>query len=173
MELTPALETKSMTDVDHNTRDRTFEEILKGKTVLFGIGNTLRGDDAVGPMLVEMLRDKVNAVCINAEGSPENFLGKVIKESPDTLLIIDAMYLNEGPGEYRLLAPEEVEATVTSTHDIPLTMLIHYLKSEKKMNIYILGIEPQHLEIGKEVSPKVKKTLVLLKKIITKAAGSV
>ncbi|HEB30892.1 MAG TPA: hydrogenase 3 maturation endopeptidase HyCI, partial [Spirochaetes bacterium] len=45
-----------MTDLNQNIKVRTFKEILKGKIVLFGIGNTLRGDDALGPMLVEMLR---------------------------------------------------------------------------------------------------------------------
>jgi hydrogenase 3 maturation protease len=162
-----------MTESNHNTRDRTFDKILKGKIVFFGIGNTLRGDDALGPMLVEMLRDKINAVCINAEGSPENYLGKVIKETPDTLLIIDAVYLNAGPGEYRLLAPEEIEAVVTSTHDIPLTMLIDYLKSEINVSIYVLGIEPQHLELGKAVSPKIKQTIDLLKEIIINAAEKI
>ena len=162
-----------MTNLNQIIQVRTFKEILKGKIVLFGIGNTLRGDDALGPMLVEMLRDKVNAVCINAEGSPENYLGKVLKEAPDTLLIIDAVYLNSGPGEYRLLAPKEVETTVTSTHDIPLTMLIDYLKSEKYMNIYILGIEPLHLELGRKVSPKVKQTIIMLKEMITNAARRV
>ncbi|HEB31446.1 MAG TPA: hydrogenase 3 maturation endopeptidase HyCI, partial [Spirochaetes bacterium] len=164
---------KLMTDLNQNIKVRTFKEILKGKIVLFGIGNTLRGDDALGPMLVEMLREKVNAVCINAEGSPENFLGKVIKEDPDTLLIIDAVYLNAGPGEYRLLAPEELENAVFTTHDIPLTMLIDYLKSKKNMSIHILGIEPQHLYLGRKVSSKVKQTIILLKEMITNAAGTV
>lgn len=162
-----------MVDLIQDTQEKTFKEILKGKIVLFGIGNTLRGDDALGPMLVEMLREKVNAVCINAEGSPENFLGKVIKEDPDTLLIIDAVYLNAGPGEYRLLAPEELEDSVFTTHDIPLTMLIDYLKSENNMSIYILGIEPQHLDLGRKVSPKLKQTIILLKEMITNAAGRV
>ena len=162
-----------MADLIQDVRENIFKEILKGKIVLFGIGNTLRGDDALGPMLVEMLRGKVNAVCINAEGSPENFLGKVIKEDPDTLLIIDAVYLNAGPGEYRLLAPEELEDSVSTTHDIPLTMLIDYLRSEKNMSIYILGIEPQHLDLGRKVSLKVKQTIILLKEMITNTARRV
>ena len=143
-----------------------FKRILKGKVLLFGIGNTLRGDDALGPVLVEQLMNKINAVCINAEGSPENYTGKVIKEKPDTLVIIDAVHMNLNPGEYRLLVPEDLDDTVFSTHDIPLRMLTDYLRSEIKMDIYILGIEPQQLELGRKMSPEVRRTIKLIEEMI-------
>jgi hydrogenase 3 maturation protease len=158
-----------MFDSNQNSTGVPLEEILQGKVVLFGIGNTLRGDDALGPLLVEQLKDKVNAICINAEGSPENYLGKAIKENPDTLLMIDAVHMNLSPGEYRVLVPEELEDTVFSTHDIPLTMLTEYLRSETKMDIYILGVEPQHLELGHDISPKIRQTIELLKEKIIRS----
>lgn len=149
-----------------------FNLFLKGKVVLFGIGNVLRGDDALGPMLIEMLRGSVNASCINAEGAPENYLGKVIRENPDTVLIIDAVHLNLKPGEYRILEQKDLEKSGFSTHDISLGMLIDYMKSQINADIFILGVEPRQLRLGAEVSETVKKTLGNLKKLIIEAAGA-
>ncbi len=149
-----------------------LKQFFKGKVVLFGIGNILRGDDALGPMLVEMLRGRVNASCINAEGTPENYLGKIIKENPDTILIIDAVHLNLKPGEYRILDQKDLEKSGFSTHDISLGMLIDYMKSQINTDIFILGVEPRQLQLGAEVSETVKKTLEHLKKLIIEAAGA-
>ena len=33
-----------------------LKEIFKGKIVIVGVGNTLRGDDGFGPMLIEKLK---------------------------------------------------------------------------------------------------------------------
>ena len=60
-----------------------FRSIIQGKTVFFGIGSTLRGDDGFGPVLVQKLQGKINAVCINAENAPEKFIKK--RGSPSEL----------------------------------------------------------------------------------------
>jgi hydrogenase 3 maturation protease len=161
--------TLKMYHLKQEITEGSFKKILRGKVVLFGIGSILRGDDALGPALTEQLMGRVNAVCINAEGSPENFVGKIIKENPDTLLIVDAVHMDLNPGEYRVLSPEELEDTVFSTHDIPLTILADYLRSEKKMDIYILGVEPRHLALGCDLSPEIKKTVEHLKEMIIRS----
>ena len=80
-----------------------FTDILKGKTVIVGIGNSLRGDDGLGPELILKLQGKLKAVCIDAGNSPESYTGKIVKENPDTILLVDAVHLNLPPGQYRLL----------------------------------------------------------------------
>jgi hydrogenase maturation protease HycI len=149
--------------------DNPFEKIIKGKVVFFGVGNMLRSDDAVGPLLVDRLRGKVNAVCVNAENAPEKFLGKIIKLAPDTLLIIDAVHLGLGPGEYRIVKPEDLEGVGFSTHDIPLKSLVDYIKAEIDTDIYLLGIQPAHLAIGEGLSESVKKTIQTLEILIREA----
>ena len=70
-----------------------LEDVFKGKVVIVGIGNTMKGDDGFGPALVERLSPKVKAVCIDAGSAPENYTGKIVKEKPDTILIVDALHL--------------------------------------------------------------------------------
>jgi hydrogenase 3 maturation protease len=148
-----------------------FTEIIKGKVAIFGVGNLLRGDDALGPILVDRLEGKVNAECINAENAPEKYLGKVIKIDPDTLIIIDAVHLGMSSGQYRLLKPEELTGVGFSTHDIPLPDLVAYVKAEIDVEVYILGVQPEQLELGENLSDPVKKTIQTLENLLIEAIG--
>ena len=59
-----------------------LKRLLIGKVVIVGIGNSLRGDDALGPLLVERLKERVKVPCIDAGRSLENYIGKILKEEP-------------------------------------------------------------------------------------------
>ena len=107
-----------------------FKDILKGKVVIVGIGNTLRADDGFGPELIARLKGKVKASCIDAGSAPENYTGKIVKERPDTILIADALDLGKQPGEFAILKKDELLHCGLSTHDISPQMFIEYLKQQ-------------------------------------------
>lgn len=134
-----------------------------------GIGNPLRGDDGLGPVLIERLKGKVKAVCIDAGNSPESYTGKIIKENPDTVLLVDAVHLNLPPGQYRILLPEEIVKSGFTTHDISPRMFIEYLKTQTRANIYMLGIQPENITLGDGMFKSVKKTLGEIEKLIKEA----
>ena len=134
-------------------------EIMKGRVVLFGIGSLLRGDDAAGPVLVELLRGRTGAVCINAENAPEKYVGKVLSENPDTVIIVDAVHMNTEAGGYRVFRPEELAGAGITTHDIPLGELLNYLRQESGADVWVLGIQPERLEIEEGLSSRVKKSI--------------
>lgn len=136
-----------------------FQNIFKGKTVVVGIGNTLRGDDGLGPALIAGLEGKCRAVCLDAGVAPENYLGKIAGEKPDTILIVDALYLGRSPGEYEVLKKDEIAKSGLSTHDISPQMLIEYLQKETSADIYLLGVQPKNVGFGQEMSDEVKRTL--------------
>jgi len=148
--------------------ENRFSEILKGKVVIIGIGNILRADDGVGPLLVQQLRGKINAVCFDAGTAPENYTGKIIKEAPDTILLVDALHLGREGGEYEVLTKEEILNSGLTTHDISPKMLIEYLEKETGANIYMLGIQPESVAFGKPMSGAVKAALNLLVKNLSK-----
>lgn len=153
-------------------KPEVLKKIFKGKVVIMGMGNILRGDDGLGPLLVERLKDKLNAVCMNAETAPENYLGKIEKINPDTLIIIDAVDLNLVPGDYAILKPEDLLKTGFTTHDISPLMLVEYLRTKIKAETYVLGVQPQKIGIGDEISERVKKALNRLEEIIVEADRS-
>ncbi len=146
-----------------------FRQMLRGKVVIVGVGNILRGDDGLGPMLVERLKDKVRALCINAGSTLENYLGKIIKAQPDTVLLIDAVHLGLEPGAYEMVEAAEIEQTGLSTHDISPRLLLDLLGMRIRGKIFLLGIQPQQLGLGNGVSRRIKETLLELEQRIVGA----
>ena len=144
------------------TMEDIFPKIFKGKTVIVGIGNTLRGDDGFGPALIKRLEGKVKATCIDAGSAPENYTGKIAREKPDTILIVDALDLGLAPGKHEILKKTEIVNMGLSTHDISPHMLIEYLESQTAADIYILGVQPKNLSFGEGMSPEVKETLEVM-----------
>ncbi len=149
-----------------------FKDLLKGKVVILGIGNVLRGDDGFGPTLINRLKGNVNAVCIDAGSAPENHIGSIVKEEPDTILIVDAVHLDLMPGEYEFLKKSDILRCGFTTHDISPNMFIEYLEKETCASIYMLGIQPQSLSLGDEMSGVLKKRLDELSKLIIEAKGA-
>jgi len=139
--------------------DETFKGIFKGKVVIVGIGNTLRQDDGLGPALIKRLNGRIRARCFDVGTSPENYLGKVARERPDTILIIDALHLGKEAGEFEIVKKGEIVKSGLSTHDISPKQLIEYLQNETKADIYMLGVQPKSVSFGEEISSNVKKTL--------------
>lgn len=149
-----------------------MKDILKGKIVIVGIGNIIRGDDGFGPLLIEKIKGGVEMMCLDGGIAPENYLGKITKENPDTVLIIDAVHLGKNPGEYEILKGEDIAKCGFTTHDISPVMFIEYLTRETEANIYMLGVQPQGIELGSEMSNKLKTALEELSGKILEAVNA-
>ncbi len=134
---------------------------LKGKVLILGIGNTLRSDDGVGSILATRIQGKLPYIVYDGGSSPENYLGKIIKDKPDTILLIDAVDFGGEAGEFRMLEGEDVQTVnFFSTHDASISLAISYLKNSlKETGIIILAIQPKVLAFGDQLSPQITKTL--------------
>jgi len=146
-----------------------FTSLLNGKIVFVGIGNSMRGDDGLGPVLVERLKDKVDSLCINGGDVPENYFGKIVKEQPDTVVLIDAVELFLQPGEYRLLRHDDLLNAGFSTHSASPSILMEYLGRETGAEVYMLGVQPNSVHFGDGLSVSVKHALAHLEKLILEA----
>jgi hydrogenase 3 maturation protease len=133
---------------------------LKGKVVVLGIGNTLRSDDGIGALLALRIKGKAPYTVFDAGSSPENYLGKVIREKPDTVLIVDAADFGAGAGEMRVLEASGLKAAnLFSTHNASLEMAINYLQKDLPADIIILLIQPKCVSLGEKLSPEVSGAL--------------
>ena len=130
-----------------------------------GIGNTLRNDDGIGSLLVNRIKDKVPYIVYDAGANPENYLGKVIKDKPDNVVIIDAVDFGGKAGEFREWEEEGFETVnLFSTHNASLSLTINYLKNNLKADIIILIIQPQDIGFGDKLSPAVQEALDTLER---------
>lgn len=143
-----------------------LREILKGRIVIVGVGNIMRGDDALGPELIRRIDGCVDAVCIDAGTALENYSGKIIKVEPDTILIVDAVSLGKTAGAWELLSKEDIIKSGLTTHDISPKMFIEYLETRTKARIYMLGVQPKELEFSADISKEVLDALETIEKVL-------
>lgn len=138
---------------------------LKGKVIILGIGNTIRGDDGAGSILAKRIKGKVPFTVFDAGLSPENYLEKIVKVRPNTILIIDAVDFGGRPGEVRLFHYHQIrEERFFSTHDISLELLINFLLKGGVKSIIILAIQPKETKFKNRLSKEVSLVLKNLKK---------
>ena len=135
------------------------------RIAILGIGNTLRSDDAAGPLVARGLvksrlaRDFDCFLVIDAGQAPENTSGELRHFIPQVIILIDAAEMNELAGTIRWLEMEEIDGMSASTHTMPLSMLSKYLILELGCEVKILGIQPRSTEVGESVSQEVLKAV--------------
>jgi hydrogenase 3 maturation protease len=143
-----------------NSRNRTEHPF---RTAVLGIGNELRGDDAVGIVIARALqplaasRDRL--LVIDAGAVPENCTGLLRRFKPDYVLIIDAAWMDIAPGSVRWVAWQDTAGFTASTHSLPLHVLAGYLAAELGCEVAILGIQPADTTLGAPLSPIVQQSV--------------
>ena len=133
---------------------------LQGKVSIVGIGNRLRGDDGVGPEIINRLNNPLPHLLLFDVGeAPENYLGKIVKQKPDTIVLIDAVDLGAPPGTIKIIEKDDIRDESLSTHNVSLNLVGKYLQKETSADVFLLGIQPKTTEFGREISQPVKEGL--------------
>ena len=127
-----------------------LNEFLKGyeKLLILGVGNELKCDDGVGPFIVDNLDEKDNVICINAKTVPENFTGKIRKEQPSHVIIVDACLMGGEAGDIKIVDKDDFVNIGISTHSMSLSYFVKYLERDNDFKIIFVGIEPETMEFG-------------------------
>ncbi len=137
-----------------------LEERLQGKkTVILGIGNPMRGDDGLGPALIERLQGKTKAILIDGGEVPENYLGPIEAAKPEVVLIIDAADLQASPGDVALIEMEQLSQTGISTHNASLGLFAKVVQTLTGAEILVLAVQPMYNSFGTPISEAVERTL--------------
>lgn len=149
---------------------------LKGvqRLVVIGMGNELRADDGVGLEVVRGLKPYVNDKLTVFEGHmmPESFIGLTCAIKPTHLLIVDAAELHEKLGEWRLLAPTEIDDGLFTTHSIPATEVTKEVHRRCGTKIAFLGIQPKNREIELQISKECCRAVHEIVTLINQAVQS-
>ena len=129
---------------------------------MIGIGNTLMGDDGIGPRLIEELHKKriVGADLIDLGTGGIQLVHELARYN--SVIIIDAADMGLDPGEYRIFSPEDAISVKFgrgySLHDWDLMRSIEISKElgEAPERITIFAIQPRSIKMGGGISPELK-----------------
>ena len=131
------------------------------KLIVLGVGNELKSDDGVGPFIIAKLKqeriENDNLIFIDAETVPENFTGKIRKEKPTHLIIVDACLMDSQPGDMKIVNKNNFADIGISTHSMSLSFFVRYLEKDTEIKIIFVGIEPETMDWGDKPTDKVEK----------------
>ncbi|WP_455240825.1 hydrogenase maturation peptidase HycI [Methanothermobacter tenebrarum] len=147
---------------------KELEKFLKDheKILILTVGNELRGDDGLGPAIAKKLSKSKNLIIIDGGTVPENFTGKIKKEDPSHIIIIDAVEMGAQPGTIKIIEKDKIANYNISTHAMPLSFLIEYLQAHKDYKITLIGIQPKKLDFSTKISEPVRKSMEKLISIL-------
>jgi len=146
----------------------TLRQKIKGERLLImGIGNRLRGDDAVGSLLIDRLQGRVGAQLLDAGDVPENYLGAIESARPGIILVADAVDFGGRPGEVTLLGLDQLSKANLTTHSSSLHLAFKALQLEPFPEIMVVAVQPENLDFGRGLSPPVTETLEALVHILS------
>ncbi|MBN2147581.1 MAG: hydrogenase maturation protease [Anaerolineales bacterium] len=123
-------------------REELVGRICGKRAVILGVGNPMRGDDGVGPALVDMLQGRVDAVLIDGGEVPENFLNSLRAAQPQVVMIVNAIEMGIGPGGVALLELEHLFSPGRAGYCPGLAILGRLIHEITTADVFVLGVQP-------------------------------
>jgi hydrogenase 3 maturation protease len=135
---------------------------LKGRVLLIGAGNTLRGDDSAGPAMIALLEGKVNANLLDVGEVPESYFSRIFEFQADTIVFVDAANFGGAPGDLAVLEGDDMAGCSLSTHQMPINLFFRYIRRMSRSEIFALGIQPAQIDFGEPMSVLVEESVQAL-----------
>lgn len=130
----------------------------------------MRGDDAAGPMVIDELNKTLkddNILLLDCEHFPESFIKRILDFVPERIILVDTADMGDKPGTFRKIDIDSIKKQALSTHRLPLTLLVNYLKSKIDFKLVFLGIQPKQRGFDEPVSGECKRAVKKISKEIT------
>ncbi len=140
------------------------------KIGVLGVGSVLCGDDGAGMAVVEQLsQNNLSSQIRLFAGStaPENFTGEIKKFAPAFLLVIDAAFMEKSPGTIALVDAQSIDGMGFSTHMLPMSVMLAYLRQETALTIYCIGVQPQCTEFGAPMGSTMEHAVAVMTERLT------
>ena len=147
--------------------------------LILGLGNPLRGDDGIGPVVIEELlsRDLPEGVTALDGGSGGLDLLQML-EGWDHVVAVDAAEVGLEPGQFVRFTPDEAHLAQR-----PTDFSLHYASLSEVLilanalgrtlpEIVIFGIQPAKIDWGEGLTPSVKNAIPNLIDAILKEVTS-
>ena len=93
--------------IDEQLLER-LKQCADRKTIIVGIGNTLKADDGAGCVVCERLKPDVSVDVVDTGTVPENYIQHIRKKQSRRIIIIDAIDFGGIPGSIELFTPDQL-----------------------------------------------------------------
>jgi len=138
---------------------RRLADELEHSTVIVGVGNPLRGDDAAGTLVAAGLASCEGLSVCDAGMVPENVVGKVCALSPGNVILVDAVDFGGDAGTMAWFAPGDIDGKFASSHAPSFELFATFVEKESGAGTAVLGIQPGRCDFGATVSAAVARAV--------------
>ncbi len=161
------------------TLKKTLSEA--GRVAVIGVGSELRGDDAAGVLVARALkrawgRSRGAFAAFEGGTAPENLTGEVSRFvtaggsiGGGRVVIVDTADMKLKPGQVCLLERDDLAGVSFSTHQLPLSVLVDYVRESSPVEVTIVAVQPKTVAFGSPVSRSVAKAADLVVSAIREA----
>jgi hydrogenase maturation protease len=145
----------------------------KPRILVAGLGNILLGDDGVGVHAVKRCGSSGRASLRLIEVGCAVFDALPDFEWADKILLIDAMKAGGSPGSVYRVDLEGVDegGVPASLHDLSAIHALHMTNRRVAPDVSVLGIEPEIIDYGLELSPTVEASLPAVLQTVKEIVG--
>jgi len=128
------------------------------RVLVVGLGNLLLRDDGVGVHAVRALQHCVPRGVRAVEVGTAVLDALHLFEWADRILAMDAVQAGGAPGTIYQLGVEGAASRPVkgSLHELDLLAGLRFVKTDHHPEIAILGVEPQSIDVGLDLSPSVQ-----------------
>jgi hydrogenase 3 maturation protease len=137
--------------------------------MILGIGNTLRGDDALGPFIIQKLKGNTfseKVKLIDCGSAPEAFTHWIKRYNPSHIILVDVAHLNMKAGMIKLISADRIGGLAISTHNLPLSLFSKYIQKETEAKIILLAVQPKKLDYNTKMTPELRRAVEQLSEVI-------
>lgn len=161
-----------------NTISEELQIFIEGakRIAILGIGNDLRTDDGLGLYVVNSLDARHPSVMVESVGSvPEAFARPIAEFGAERVILVDAADMRKEPGSIELITKERIGGIAISTHRMPLSLLMTYLEQETGAKTILVGVQPQNVTFGEDLTPEIqrvaKELIIVIQQLIKQNFG--
>lgn len=136
-----------------------------GTTHVFGIGNPIKKDDALGLEVVSLLRRRLGpasrrTIRVHGFSSNPEILISDLASKGERIVIIDAVEAQKKPGTIVCARLSDTKFGFFATHNVPLRLVPGV--AENAADSYVIGIQPEAVDVGEGLSDVVRRSTMEL-----------
>ncbi len=137
------------------------------RTLVCGIGNTLYGDDGVGPAVLQELKGLTGSgvELLDCGRSPSVYSSRILRMRPARVIVVVAASMGRGAGNVAVLRSDEAKRFLHEGHDVDYGMFISYLESIVPA-VAVVAVQPKSSRNGEGMSAECRSAVTVARETV-------